>query len=174
MRPSLVVQLVALAQRGDAHAEGVIFQHHREHVRGVCYRLGIGREWEDYLSAGQMAMRKPIQRYDPSRGVPLWGYAYHFVRGAIIFARGAHYGLTPHQTTQYRRVRRVYDELKAAREGEEPEASAIVQTFRQRYGYGIGKGTVEPILTVAVIRGTQSTGEQDHLERLALVSTELG
>lgn len=172
-RGRVLRDVIALAQRGDGYAEGAIMEVHTGPIRGVCYRLGIPRaEWGDYVSVGQLAMRRPIRRFDPARGVPLWGYAYHFVRGAIIYERGARFGLSNYQASQYRRVCDVYNDL--ASEGREPEGREIVQAFRRRYGYGVGVETVEPILTVAAVRSTQAIGEADHLERLARVASPEG
>lgn len=47
-------------------------------------RLPPSVEFNDVYHAGVLGLVTAIDRFDPSRGVPLWGFAEHRVKGAIL------------------------------------------------------------------------------------------
>ena len=172
-REDLIAELTQRAQAGDAYAEGALMEHHKGLVECVCYRLRLPcHEWEEYLSAGQMGMRDPIRRYDPARGIPLWGYAYKWVRGAIVDERGLRFGLSPHQASCYRRVRKAWQDLLGEGEGAAPDVPAVAEAARKRYGVEASNAMVASILSVEAQVRTRAIGEADHLERLAFAAED--
>ena len=125
-------------------------------------------EWGDYLSAGQMAMRKPIQRYDPSRGVPLWAYAYHFVRGAIVRTRGELFGLKGSQIDHYKRVRSTYADLSERSGTATVSEETVAREVLARYGVSVSVRTVGSIIAAQRRQQTRGVNDEGELDRLAL------
>jgi len=78
-------ELVVRAQRGDAHARGRLVEALLPLVASVAgaYRGAPGIERPELLQEGVVGLLRALERYDPDRGVPFWGYAAWWVRQAM-------------------------------------------------------------------------------------------
>lgn len=142
-------QLVTLAQRGDPHALNELVRAHVPHVRGVCRVLRVRpADVDDFVQEGLEAMLVPVQRYDPARGVPLWGYARPFVKGRLVEKLGQGLGLSPHEIRHYRPVRRAHDRLSA--EGRDVTVESVHAALKAE-GRGVGLETVRAVLELSTV-----------------------
>ncbi len=76
--------LVAAAQAGDRAARAALVEACLPLVGGVArtYRTGHVRR-EELLQEGVVGVLRALERFDPARGVPFWGYATWWVRQAM-------------------------------------------------------------------------------------------
>ena len=150
-RDAAALALAVLAQAGAPRAVDAVVVLHLERVRAVARRLRVPTaDAGHYESVGAEALVGRLRTFDPDRGVPLWGYARLRVRGEIIYALGASLGLTPHQTSAYRRVWQAYDAAVADDDDHRaPSADVVYRRLRLAYGAGIGVRTVEAVLALS-------------------------
>jgi RNA polymerase sigma factor (sigma-70 family) len=78
-------ELVARAQAGDAHARAQLVEAFLPLIGGVArtYRTGAGVQRVELLQEGVVGLLRALERFDPDRGVPFWGYASWWVRQAL-------------------------------------------------------------------------------------------
>jgi RNA polymerase sigma factor (sigma-70 family) len=77
-------RLVMDAQRGDVAARAQLIEAYMPLISGMArtYRSGqITRQ--ELLQEGVVGVLRALERYDPGRGVPFWGYASWWVRQAM-------------------------------------------------------------------------------------------
>ncbi len=81
----LAPELVVAAQSGDEHARGLIVEACMPRVAAMArvYRGGARVERQELLQEGVVGVLRALERYDPERGVPFWGYATWWVRQAM-------------------------------------------------------------------------------------------
>lgn len=138
------ITLASLAQARVPHAEQAVVDLHRDRVRREARRLRVAEvDIGHYVSIGLVTLLDRLRRFDPARGVPLWGYARARVRGEMIGELGASLGLTPYQTSAYRRVWAASDmaAMDLAPPGRTPTASDVVERARSAFGVGFGVET---------------------------------
>jgi RNA polymerase primary sigma factor len=88
-RPALTAeqerQLVMRAKRGDARARGELIEAFLPLVAATArnYRASAAVERLDLLQEGTVGLLQAIERFDPDRGVPFWGYASWWVRQSM-------------------------------------------------------------------------------------------
>lgn len=77
--------LVVRAQAGDPEARSALVEAFLPHVAGVArlYRSTRSVERVELLQEGVVGLLRALERYDPDRGVPFWGYAAWWVRQAM-------------------------------------------------------------------------------------------
>jgi RNA polymerase primary sigma factor len=78
-------ELIAAAQAGDAHARARLVEAFLPLVASVArvYRDSPRVERLELLQEGVVGLLRALQRFDPDRGVPFWGYAVWWVRQAM-------------------------------------------------------------------------------------------
>jgi RNA polymerase sigma factor (sigma-70 family) len=83
--PALERELVALAQAGDPRARAELIEAFLPLVASVAraYRSSPRIERVELLQEGVVGLLRALERYDPERGVPFWGYASWWVRQAM-------------------------------------------------------------------------------------------
>jgi RNA polymerase sigma factor (sigma-70 family) len=76
--------LVRRAQAGDAQARAQLVERFLPQVESVArlYRSGAVQRTE-LLQEGVVGLLRALERYDPGRGTPFWGYAAWWVRQAM-------------------------------------------------------------------------------------------
>lgn len=78
--------LIAQAQNGDTAAVQTLLHRHRGIVislaQAAAKRIGAPDSIDDAIVAGQLALVRAIQRWEPGRGVSLIGYAKPGIAGA--------------------------------------------------------------------------------------------
>jgi RNA polymerase sigma factor (sigma-70 family) len=76
--------LVAAAQAGDAAARAALVEACLPLVAAVArtYRTGHVQR-DELLQEGVVGVLRALERFDPGRGVPFWGYATWWVRQAM-------------------------------------------------------------------------------------------
>jgi RNA polymerase primary sigma factor len=77
--------LVRRAQAGDPAAREALVEQLLPLIGGVArsYRTGGAIQRVELLQEGVLGVLRALERYDPDRGVPFWGYASWWVRQAI-------------------------------------------------------------------------------------------
>jgi DNA-directed RNA polymerase specialized sigma subunit len=166
-RDRLALPLITMACAGCSHATGALVELHRPLIGRMAARLRPPPgEREEFVSVGVEAFLVALGRYDPARGVPLWGYAHRVVRGRMIEYFGRISGLTPHQTSAYRAVWRAFDALLAdpARAGRHPSASEVAARMRALSRRRVGIETIEAVLRRG--RRREASVEPSEAERL--------
>jgi RNA polymerase primary sigma factor len=78
-------QLVAAAKAGDRHARAQLVEAFLPAIAGVA-RVYRGRgevERVELMQEGVVGLLRALERFEPERGVPFWGYASWWVRQAM-------------------------------------------------------------------------------------------
>jgi RNA polymerase sigma factor (sigma-70 family) len=77
--------LVARAQAGDERAREELVERFLPRIAAAAraYRAGGAVQREQLLQEGVLGVLRALERYDPGRGVPFWGYAAWWVRQAM-------------------------------------------------------------------------------------------
>jgi len=77
--------LVRRAQAGDRAAREALVEHLLPLIGAVArsYRTGGAVQRVELLQEGVLGVLRALERYDPARGVPFWGYASWWVRQAM-------------------------------------------------------------------------------------------
>ena len=78
-------ELVAAAQAGDQAARARLVEAFMPLIASVArmYRESPSIERIELLQEGVVGLLRALERYDPSRGTPFWGYASFWVRQAM-------------------------------------------------------------------------------------------
>ena len=78
-------ELMAAARAGDATARAQLVEAFMPAIASVArvYRGLPGVERVELLHEGVVGLLRALERYDPDRGVPFWGYAAFWVRQAM-------------------------------------------------------------------------------------------
>jgi RNA polymerase primary sigma factor len=78
-------ELVAAAQSGDLRARERLIEAFIPLIAAVArmYRQAPGVERNELIQEGVVGLLRALERYDPDRGVPFWGYAAWWVRQAM-------------------------------------------------------------------------------------------
>ncbi len=78
-------ELVAAAQAGDAAARARLVQEFMPLIASTArvYRDSPSVDRTELLQEGVVGLLRALERYDPGRGVPFWGYATFWVRQAM-------------------------------------------------------------------------------------------
>lgn len=79
-------RLVSAAQTGDAAARARLVDAFMPLISSAArvYRDSPQVERAELLQEGVVGLLRAIERYDPDRGVPFWGYATFWVRQAML------------------------------------------------------------------------------------------
>ncbi len=85
LSPAAEVELVRAAQAGDASARARLVEAFTPLIASVArvYRDSARVERIELLQEGVVGLLRALERYDPERGVPFWGYATFWVRQAM-------------------------------------------------------------------------------------------
>ena len=83
--PEAERSLVAAAQSGDSGARECVVEAFLPLIASVArvYRESPQVDRVELLQEGVVGLLRAIERYDPDRGVPFWGYATFWVRQAM-------------------------------------------------------------------------------------------
>jgi RNA polymerase primary sigma factor len=83
--PDAERELVIAAQGGDAAARGRLVEAFMPLIASVArvYRDSPRVERLELLQEGAVGLLRAVERFDPERGVPFWGYATFWVRQAM-------------------------------------------------------------------------------------------
>jgi RNA polymerase sigma-B factor len=74
----------AWCERGDVEARRLLIEGHLPLVRALVPRFaGRGESFDDLVQVGAVGLIKAVDRFDPSRGVPLAAYAIPTIQGEI-------------------------------------------------------------------------------------------
>jgi RNA polymerase primary sigma factor len=78
-------RLVAAAQEGDRRAREELVETYLPLIAGVArmYRGSVTISRVELMQEGVVGLLRALERYDPERGVPFWGYASWWVRQAM-------------------------------------------------------------------------------------------
>ena len=163
-RPSLPValerQLVADAKRGDRRARAQLVEAFLPAVAGVA-RVYRGRgqiERAELMQEGVVGLLRALERYEPERGVPFWGFAVWWVRQAmqqLVAELARPVVLSDHALRQIARLNEVHaGHLR--RHGREPTAQELAS------GSGIDREDVDNLLaTERPARSLEAPGGAD-------------
>lgn len=77
--------LIAAAQAGDTGAREQLIEAYLPLIGSLArlYRQTRGVERTELIQEGVVGLLRALQRFDPERGVPFWGYAAWWVRQAM-------------------------------------------------------------------------------------------
>jgi len=77
-------ELVVRAQSGDPRARAQLVEACLPLIAGLAQTYRSGRiHRQELLQEGVVGVLRALERYDPNRGVPFWGYATWWVRQAM-------------------------------------------------------------------------------------------
>ena len=75
----------AYCRDGDPRCRDEVVRRHQGLVRSIARRYqGRGLAYEDIVQTGYIGLIQAVDRYDPSRGVPLRAYAARTIEGEIM------------------------------------------------------------------------------------------
>ena len=122
-------QLVAAAKTGDRHARSQLVEAFLPAIAGVArvYRGRGGVERVELIQEGVVGLLRALERFDPERGVPLWGYASWWVRQAmqqLVAELARPVVLSDHALRQLARLRDAHAR-HLSRHGREPTAHEL-------------------------------------------------
>jgi RNA polymerase primary sigma factor len=147
-RPNLPValerKLVADAKRGDRRARAQLVEAFLPAVAGVA-RVYRGRgqiERAELMQEGVVGLLRALERYEPERGVPFWGFAVWWVRQAmqqLVAELARPVVLSDHALRQVARLSEVHTG-HLRRHGREPTAQELAS------GSGIDREDVDNLL----------------------------
>jgi RNA polymerase sigma factor (sigma-70 family) len=85
LEPAAERELVLAAQGGDAAARGRLVETFMPLIASVAriYRDSPSVDRLELLQEGVLGLLRALERYEPDRGVPFWGYAAFWVRQAM-------------------------------------------------------------------------------------------
>ncbi len=85
LSPAAQIELVRAAQAGDAAARARLVEAFTPLIASVArvYRDSARVERIELLQEGVVGLLRALERFDPERGVPFWGYAAFWVRQAM-------------------------------------------------------------------------------------------
>ncbi len=83
--PRTDLELVTAARAGDARRREALILRHAPLVRSIARRYtNKGMAFDDIVQSGYMGLIQAVDRYDPSRAVPLSAYAARTIEGEIM------------------------------------------------------------------------------------------
>jgi RNA polymerase sigma-B factor len=118
---------------GDPHARELLVERLMPMVQRLARSYPGHEHTEDLAQVAALGLAKAIGRYDPSRGVPLRGYAVPTIMGEIRRYRRDHcWAVKPPRTLQERilKVTRCTDRL-TVRDGRPPSPRQIAQELSE-------------------------------------------
>ena len=121
--------LVAKAKAGDRQARAQLVEAFLPAIAAVT-RVYRGRgqiERAELMQEGVVGLLRALERYDPSRGVPFWGYAAWWVRQAmqqVVAELARPVVLSDHALRQLAELREVHS-AHLHRHGREPTAQEL-------------------------------------------------
>src|SRR5919198_4008153 len=78
-------ELVSATRRGDTNARDELIVRHAGLVRAIARGYaGRGMTYDDIVQSGYIGLIHAVDRFDPSRGVPLRAYAARTIEGEIM------------------------------------------------------------------------------------------
>jgi RNA polymerase primary sigma factor len=136
--------LVADAQRGDPRARAQLVEAFLPVIAGVArvYRGHGGIERVELMQEGVVGLLRALERFDPERGVPFWGYASWWVRHAmqqLVAELTRPVVLSDHALRQLARLRNAHAE-HLGRHGREPTPDELASAS------GVEREDVENLL----------------------------
>jgi RNA polymerase sigma-B factor len=79
------VELITQARNSDESARDALIVRHTGLARAIARRYaGRGLDFDDILQSGYLGLINAVDRYQPSRGVPLERYAARMIEGEIM------------------------------------------------------------------------------------------
>lgn len=122
-------QLVAAAKAGDRNARAQLVEAFLPAIGGVArvYRGRGGVERVELMQEGVVGLLRALERFDPERGVPFWGYASWWVRQAmqqVVAELARPVVLSDHALRQLARLRDAHAG-HLSRHGREPTAKEL-------------------------------------------------
>ena len=79
------VELITQARHADQGARDALIVRHTGLARAIARRYaGRGLDFDDILQSGYLGLINAVDRYQPSRGVPLERYAARMIEGEIM------------------------------------------------------------------------------------------
>ena len=79
------VELIVQARNADSSARDALIVRHTRLARAIARRYaGRGLDFDDILQSGYLGLINAVDRYQPSRGVPLERYAARMIEGEIM------------------------------------------------------------------------------------------
>jgi RNA polymerase primary sigma factor len=117
-------ELVAEAKTGDARARGQLVEAFLPAIAGMArvYRGRSEIERVELMQEGVVGLLRALERFDPARGVPFWGYAAWWVRQAmqqLVAELARPVVLSDHALRQLARLRHAHAQ-HLSRHGHEP------------------------------------------------------
>jgi RNA polymerase sigma-B factor len=77
--------VIAHRQSGDANAREALIVRYSGLARAIARRFSRrGLQYDDIVQSGYLGLIQAVDRYDPSRGVPLQAYAARTIEGEIM------------------------------------------------------------------------------------------
>jgi RNA polymerase sigma factor (sigma-70 family) len=77
-------ELIRRAKSGDAAARAQLVDSFMPVIASAARTYRVGQiERLELLQEGVVGLLRALERYDPERGIPFWGYASHWVRQAM-------------------------------------------------------------------------------------------
>jgi RNA polymerase sigma-B factor len=165
---------------GDADCREELVLRHRGLVRGIARRYnGRGLAYDDIEQTGFVGLINAVDRYDPSRGVPLGAFAARTIEGEIMHLfRDRGWAVRVPRSLQElsRRVAAVRDRLghKLGRSPSLRELAEATGETEQRVAEAVAAGrahTAEPLADAAT---TEAGTSDSRPTARALVSEEVG
>jgi RNA polymerase sigma factor (sigma-70 family) len=85
LSPEAERQLVVSAQQGDLRAREQLVEAHLPQIAGVArvYRSSTSLTRVELMQEGVVGLLRALERFDPAREVPFWGYAAWWVRQSM-------------------------------------------------------------------------------------------
>jgi RNA polymerase sigma factor (sigma-70 family) len=129
LTPERERELILAARAGDARARGALVEAFTPVIAATAatYRSSATVERLELLQEGVVGLLRALERYDPDRGVPFWGYAVWWVRQAmqqLVAELTRPVVLSDRALRQLARLRDAHREL-VTESGREPSADAL-------------------------------------------------
>jgi len=140
-------ELVLAAMHGDEADRDALVRAFTPLIAGVarCYRTRTMIDREELMQEGVVGLLRALDRFDPARGTPFWGYASWWVRQAmqeLVSELGGTIVLSDRAQRKLARIRIARHEL-LQRHGREPSPAAIAHET------GLARDEVERLLAAA-------------------------
>jgi RNA polymerase primary sigma factor len=142
--PALERKLVLEAKEGDRLARAQLVEAFLPAISGVTrvYRGRSGITRAELMQEGVVGLLRALERFDPDRGVPFWGYASWWVRQAmqqLVAELTRPVVLSDHALRQLSRLREAHAEHLRVH-GREPSADELA------LGSGVAREDVDNLL----------------------------
>ena len=138
--------LVRAAEQGDANARARLVEAFMPAIAGVAriYRSAPAVDRGELMQEGVVGVLKALERYDPKRGTPFWGYASWWVRQAMQQLVAEVTGPVVLSDRALRQLARVKDARRTHLQssGHEPSTAELAETT------GLSREQVENLVAV--------------------------